>query len=70
LHHKKQAALYLTIAVVCAFVGFVAIFKGGMNLLVALGLCILMFTGFFYFLAKTFDAWDAKTGKDGNGKAE
>lgn len=58
---KKKSLLYFLLAFALALGGFVALFKGGMDMSLAIGLSILSFAGFFAALNAGFKTWDAAT---------
>lgn len=56
----KRAIAYLGLAICCAFIAFYALFAGGINHYVAIGVMILGFLGFGIFFGKAFDRWSAR----------
>lgn len=55
--NRKKALQYLFFAVVCAAAGFYALFAGGIDFLLAVGIAILGFLGFAVLFSKGFDLW-------------
>lgn len=55
---RRQALVYFALACACAVVGFIGLFKGGINMALGAGVAIMGFSGFLWLFERAWATWD------------
>lgn len=62
MSHRNKAVLCMLLSIASAIGGFVSLFQGKTNHIVAFGMAVICFTGFYLAIEQAFKQWDAYQG--------